>query len=274
MTAAEPPLVRLLVGADSPFGTGTGTLVLDSPANRNALSARLRGELLAALDRAAADERVRVLVLTHSGPVFCAGMDLKESRGATADTQGVGELPEILRRLWRFPRPVVARLTGTARAGGVGLVAAADLAVAADTVAFAFTEVRIGVVPAVISATVLPRLAPRAAQELLLTGDTFTAARAADIGLLTAAVPPADLDTAVAGYVAALLRGAPGAQTATKELLRRPHHPDLDGLDDLQRLSADHFAGPEGQEGIAAFVEKRLPAWVIDPATDPEDERA
>ncbi len=86
-------LVRLLISADSPFGIGTGTVVLDSPANRNALSARLRRELLAALDTAAADERVRVLVLTHTGPVFCAGMDLKESRGAAADAQGVGELP-------------------------------------------------------------------------------------------------------------------------------------------------------------------------------------
>lgn len=271
----DTPLVRLLVGADSPFGIGTGTVVLDSPANRNALSARLRRELLAALDTAAADERVRVLVLTHAGPVFCAGMDLKESRDAAADDQGVGELPAILRRLWEFPTPVIARLAGTARAGGVGLVAATDLAVAADTVTFAFTEVRIGVVPAVISATVLPRLHPRAAQELLLTGNPFPAARAAAIGLLTAAVPPADLDAVVAAYVTALLRGAPGAQAATKELLRRPYRTDLGDLDELQRWSADHFAGPEGQEGIAAFLEKRPPAWVIEPhPASEEDDRA
>ncbi len=129
-------------------------------------------------------------------------------------------------------------------------------------------------VPAVISATVLPRLQPRAAQELLLTGNPFPAARAATIGLLTAAVPPADLDAAVTDQVAALLRGAPGALAATKELLRRPHRRDLGDLDDLQQFSADHFAGPEGQEGIAAFLEKRSPAWVIEPDPASEDDRA
>lgn len=273
MSSGEPPadrpLVSLRVGRDSPFGAGTATLLLDSPANRNALSARLRRELLAALDAAATDDGVRVLVLTHSGPVFCAGMDLKESRGAAADAQGVGDLPEILRRLWDFPAPVIARLAGTARAGGLGLVAAADIAVAVDTVAFAFPEVRIGVVPAVIAAAVLPRLTPRAAQELLLTGETFSAARAAAIGLLTAVVPPADLDATVRRYVQALLLGAPGAQRATKTLLRRPRRADPgDDLDELQQLSARWFAGPEGQEGIAAFLEKRRPAWVIAPTPD------
>lgn len=271
MTADDQALVSLRVDADSPYGSGTATLILDSPANRNALSARLRRELLAALDAAAADDRVRVLVLTHSGPVFCAGMDLKESRSASAEAQGVGELPAILRRLWEFPTPVIARLTGTARAGGLGLVAAADIAVAADTVAFAFSEVRIGVVPAVLAATVLPRLTPRAAQELLLTGEPFTATRAEAIGLLTAAVPPADLDDTVGRYVRSLLLGAPGAQQATKGILRRPRTPDLgDDLQELQQLSARWFAGPEGQEGIAAFLEKRPPAWVVDPTAGPD----
>lgn len=264
----DAPLVRLTIGADSPFGPGAGTLTLDSPANRNALSARLRHELLAALDTAAADERVRVLVLTHTGPAFCAGMDLKESRAAAADAQGVGELPEILRRLWDFPRPVIARLAGTARAGGIGLVAAADIAVAAESVAFAFSEVRIGVVPAVISATVLPLLTPRTAQELLLTGEAFDAARAVAAGLLTAAVPAADLDATVRRYVTALLQGAPGALTATKALLREHQQAPLADLDRRQRESAARFAGPEGQEGIAAFLDRRPPAWAVPPTTD------
>ncbi len=109
---------------------GVATITLDSPANRNALSAQLRRELLAHLDTAIADAAARVIVLTHTGPVFCSGMDLKESRGAGAQDQGVNEFPAILERIWTSPTPVLARLAGPARAGGVGLVAACDIAVA------------------------------------------------------------------------------------------------------------------------------------------------
>jgi methylglutaconyl-CoA hydratase len=165
---------------------GVATITLDSPNNRNALSAQLRQELAGHLDAALADEAARVIVLTHAGTVFCSGMDLKEASGGAAAGQ---EFPRILESIWTSPKPVVARLAGPARAGGLGLVAAADIAVAADTVSFAFTEVRIGVVPAVISVTVLPRLQPRAANEMFLTGETFDAARAVQIGLLNRAVP-------------------------------------------------------------------------------------
>lgn len=135
---------------------GTATITLDSPHNRNALSAQLRRELSTALANARDDDAVRVIVLTHTGPVFCAGMDLKEARGAGAANQGVNEFPQILEQLWTSPKPVVARLAGPARAGGIGMVAATDIAVAVREATFAFTEVRIGVVPAVISLTVLP----------------------------------------------------------------------------------------------------------------------
>jgi methylglutaconyl-CoA hydratase len=189
---------------------GVATITLDSPANRNALSSQLRRELLAHLDTAIADDAARVLVLTHAGPVFCSGMDLKESRGAGAQDQGVNEFPAVLARIWTAPKPVLARLTGPARAGGVGLVAACDIAVAAEDASFAFSEVRIGVVPAVISVTVLPRLLPRAAHELFLTGETFEATAAARIGLINSAVPGFDLDAEVNRYVQMLLRGAPG----------------------------------------------------------------
>jgi methylglutaconyl-CoA hydratase len=209
---------------------------------------------------------VRVIVLAHTGPVFCAGMDLKESRGAAADEQGVQEFPRILRTILTSPTPVVARLSGPARAGGVGLVAACDLAVTADTATFAFTEVRIGVVPAVIAVTVLPRLLPRAAHELFLTGETFDAARAAAVGLVDAAVPPDRLDAEVARYVGMLRLGAPGALAATKALLRQPLPDDLEAaFAAMQELSARHFASTEGQEGMAAFAEKRPPAWVQSP---------
>jgi methylglutaconyl-CoA hydratase len=157
----------------------------------------------------------------------------------------------------------VARLAGPARAGGIGLVAACDIAVAARSATFAFSEVRIGVVPAVISATVLPRLLPRAAHELFLTGETFDAERAVAIGLLNTAVRAEDLDGEVRRYTDMLVRGAPNALAATKQMLRRPRPDSLaEDFAAMLELSAKHFAGAEGQEGIAAFREKREPNWV------------
>lgn len=245
---------------------GVATITLDSPANRNALSRQLRGELLTRLDTALADEAARVIVLTHTGGVFCAGMDLKEARGAVAGDQGVGEFPAILARLWDSPKPVVAKIAGPARAGGVGMVAACDIAVAADDATFAFSEVRIGVVPAVISVTVLPRLVARASHELFLTGETFDAPRAVQIGLVNSSVPGFDLDTEVRRYVDMLRLGAPGALAATKELLRAPRPSTMDAqFAAMLDLSAGSFAGEEGQEGMRAFAEKRPPAWTVAP---------
>lgn len=238
------------------------TITLDSPANRNALSRRLRRELLARLDSALTDDAVRVIVLSHTGPVFCAGMDLTESRGASAQDQGVNEFPRILETLWTSPKPVIARLAGPARAGGVGIVAACDIAVAAQDATFAFTEVRLGLVPAVISVTVLPRLLPRAAHELFLTGEVFDAVRAVAIGLVNTAVPADGLDAEVARYAQALRLGAPGALEATKKLLRAPRTGPMGAqFAEMLVLSAAFFAGTEGQEGMRAFVEKRPPAW-------------
>jgi methylglutaconyl-CoA hydratase len=247
---------------------GIATVTLDSPANRNALSAQLRRELLAHLRGALDDDAVRVVVLSHTGSVFCSGMDLKEASagnasGNTAGNPGPVEFPAILELLWTSPKPVVARLAGPARAGGVGLVAACDIAVAADTATFAFTEVRLGVVPAVISVTVLPRLLPRAAHELFLTGETFDAARAAAIGLLNRAVPADRVDAEVTRYVDMLRLGAPGALAGVKDLLHRERPTSIsDDLAEMNALSADYFAGEEGQEGIRAFGEKRRPSWV------------
>jgi methylglutaconyl-CoA hydratase len=242
---------------------GIATITLDSPGTRNALSAQLRAELRAALERTAADESVRVVVLDHTGPVFCAGMDLKESRGGSAGDQGVGEFPRILERIRHHPKPVVAKLAGPARAGGIGIVAAADIAVAAQHATFAFTEVRLGLVPAVISVTVLPRLTPRAAQELLLTGATFSATRAAEIGLLTSAVPADQLDAEVTRYTSMLRQGAPEALRLTKQLLRQAQAPTGQFAPMLE-LSAQRFASAEGQEGLRAFAEKRPPSWAVD----------
>ncbi|MDD7933491.1 enoyl-CoA hydratase-related protein [Actinomycetospora straminea] len=242
---------------------GTATITLDSPRNRNALSAQLRRELTAHLDTAIDDEAVRVIVLTHTGSVFCSGMDLRESRGAGSSDQGVNEFPAILTALWYSDTPVVARLAGPARAGGVGLVSACDIAVAAREATFAFSEVRIGVVPAVISATVLPRLLPRAAHELMLTGETFDADRAAAVGLINSAVDADGLDAEVARYTDMLVRGGPRALAATKAMLRRDRSEQLpQDLEAMLALSSEFFASEEGQEGMAAFAEKRTPSWV------------
>ena len=239
---------------------GIATITLDSPHNRTALSAQLRAELSEHLDAALRTDAVRVIVLTHAGTVFCSGMDLKEASGGALAGQ---EFPRILESIWTSPKPVVVRLAGPARAGGLGLVAAGDIAVAADTVSFAFTEVRIGVVPAVISVTALPRLLPRAANELFLTGETFDAARAVSVGLINAAVPADRLDEEVRRYTEMLALGAPLALAATKQMLRDRRAESMsDDLAAMLELSARHFGSEEGREGMAAFLEKRKPSWV------------
>jgi methylglutaconyl-CoA hydratase len=235
---------------------GIATITLDSPGNRNALSTLLRAQLVDALERSADDDSVRVVVLAHTGPVFCAGMDLTEP------PEAVSELPGILERIWMHPKPVVAKLAGHARAGGIGIVAAADIAVAAQHATFAFTEVRIGVVPAVISLTVLPRVRHQAAHELFLTGETFDATRAVAIGLLNSAVPADQLDAEVDRYAGMLVKGAPQALMLTKQLVRRsPARTTAQDFVAMLELSAARFASAEGQEGIRAFAEKRPPSW-------------
>jgi len=249
--------------------TGVARVTLDSPHNRNALSMALIDQLVSALTAANDDSNVRLIVLSHTGPVFCSGADLKETAQAVA-AGGVpaGRLGEVLAAVWNSPKPVVARVGGPARAGGLGLVAAADIAVCTTTATFAFSEVRLGVIPAVISATVLPRLAPRAAAELFLTGETFDGVQAERIGLVTAAVPAEELDAAVERYTAALVRGGPAALAATKALLRgelpaKVQQPSIqDKLEALSELSVSFFTSEEGREGVRSFVEKRDPYWI------------
>ena len=251
-------LVRTVTAA------GVTTMTLDSPANRNALSTPLMRELLDGLGAALTDPAVRVVVISHTGPVFCSGADLKE----TAEARESGRIPaellaDVLAAIWEFPKPVLARVAGPARAGGLGLIAAADLAVCTRAATFAFSEVRLGVIPAVISATVLPRLAPRAAAELYLTGDVFDGVRAAEIGLVTRAVAADQLDAAVAAYTESLVRGGPLALAGTKQLLRRrPAETVRADLAELSERSSGYFRSTEGREGVAAFREKRPASWV------------
>ncbi len=239
---------------------GVATLILDSPANRNALSRAMRAQLREALTDALADDAVRAVVLDHTGRVFCSGMDLSEAAGGSAEDQGVREFPDLLELVWSSPKPVVAAVRGPARAGGVGLLAACDVVVAGASATFAFSEVRLGLVPAVISAVVLPRMAPHVAHRLMLTGQVFDAETAAAGGLVDLVVPDADVDAEVRAQLVHLTAGAPTALAETKRLLRA-RQPEL-AFDDLLDLSARFFAGDEGQEGIAAFREKRPARWV------------
>ncbi|MER6948613.1 enoyl-CoA hydratase family protein [Nonomuraea sp. NPDC000554] len=246
---------------------GIATITLDSPPNRNALSVRLLGDLEERLKWALAEPEVRVVVLTGTGRVFCSGADLKEQRAEPSATSAgapvTASFPEILALIWESPKPVICRLNGTARAGGLGLVAACDFAIAPLDSSFAFTEVRLGVVPAMISVPVLRRLDPRAAAEYFLTGEVFDAARAVEIGLLTRAVPQEELDATVAHYAGMLTKGGPEALAITKQLVREvPAMSFEEGLQRMTELSAQRFTSEEGQEGIAAFMEKRPPRWV------------
>jgi enoyl-CoA hydratase/carnithine racemase len=245
-----------LVGVD--HSDGIRTLTLDSPSNRNALSARLLEQLGLALRDATTDAAVRAIVLTGTGTVFCSGADLSE-RGS-----GVPNLmPEILTGLVESPVPVIARVNGHVRAGGLGLVAASDMAVAPESATFAFTEVRVGVAPAMILVPALRVMDTRFVTRMALTGERFEAAAAASSGLLSAVVADeAALNSWVAVQADALRQAAPGAVRATKDLLRRlPPEPWHKALDEAAQTSAALFAGEEATEGMAAFLEKRRPAW-------------
>jgi methylglutaconyl-CoA hydratase len=235
---------------------GVATVTLDSPRNRNALSNRLTEELTGALTSAMKSDAVRVIVLTGSGPVFCSGLDLTEVGERSPDVAGV------LRTIWDGPKPVVARVNGPARAGGVGLVSACDIAVAPESATFAFTEVRIGAVPAMIAVTCLRRMDQRAAAELFLTGEVFDGRRAQEVGLINRAVPAEELDATVEKFIDMLMRGAPEALTIAKRLPRViPGMPVGEGFARATEMSAQKFASDEATEGIAAFREKRDPSW-------------
>lgn len=248
------PVVTVSVAA------GVATITLDSPANRNALSPALIDGLGDALDEAILDDDARVIVLTHTGPAFCAGADLKADGDASTARRSI---PEILSIIADSAKPVIARVAGHVMAGGVGLVAACDLSVAADGVLFGVTEVRIGVAPAIISVVLLPKLRRADATELFLTGERFGAEKAAEIGLINRCVPAAELDDAVDAYVRSVAAGGPNALAAAKQLIAEV--PALDRSTAFARCgewSAELFRSEEAKEGMAAWREKRPAAWI------------
>ncbi|WP_405178575.1 enoyl-CoA hydratase family protein [Nocardia sp. NBC_01377] len=244
-------------------GDGIATLTLDSPHNRNALSSRLVAELLGGLDDAAADPAVRAIVLAHTGNTFCAGADLSEAGDAdpaVAADERTRAMMGVLRRLVEIPKPVVARIDGNVRAGGMGIVAGCDLVVAGPGSSFALTEVRIGLAPFMISLTLLPRLDQRAASRYYLTGEKFDAATAQKIGLVT--VTAADPAAEVARLCGELRKGAPQGLAEAKRLVNAELLAGFDSsADELARRSASFFGTPEVQEGMMAFLQRRPPNW-------------
>ncbi|MFB8025761.1 enoyl-CoA hydratase family protein [Streptomyces sp. NPDC056465] len=234
---------------------GITTLTLDSPANRNALSARLVGELAEALAGCAADDTVRAVVLTHTGTTFCAGADL------TAPPEPAAFVA-LMRAVVALPKPVVARVTGHVRAGGLGLLGACDISAAGPDSTFALTESRLGLAPAVISLPLLPRLDPGAAARYYLTGERFDAAEAARIGLVS--IAGEDVDKALVPVLDGLRRASPQGLAASKELVTATVLQSFDShAEDLIARSAALFASDEAREGMTAFLERRDPSWVL-----------
>lgn len=247
-------------------------LTLNSPHNRNALSTTLVTQLRGRLDDAAADPSVRMVVLTHAGRTFCAGADLSEVSGASPEEMAAGraaEMTAVLRAILECPRPVIGVVDGHVRAGGMGLIGACDLVLAGPNSTFGLTEARIGVAPAMISLTLLPKLSPRAAGRYFLTGETFDAATAVEIGLVTVAAGTAeDLNAALSGFVEDLRKGSPQGLAASKALTTASILAAFDR--DAHRLateSARLFTTAEAHEGMLAFLQKRPPEWAL-PAGD------
>ena len=240
---------------------GVATITLAQPHNANALSPELVDGMADHLDAALADDAVRVIVLTNEGRTFCAGADLKAAPAAGSRN----DLVDLLQRILDAPKPVIGRIAGHCMGGGVGLAAACDISVAADDVRFGFTEVRIGVAPAVISVVCLPKMRRADALELFLSGERIGAARAVEVGLINRAVPAGELDVAVAEVVGKVVAGGPKALAAAKQLVARvPYLSRTDAFAWTAGLSGDLFRSEEAAVGIAAFRDKRAAPWVPD----------
>ncbi|MCB9411499.1 MAG: enoyl-CoA hydratase/isomerase family protein [Actinobacteria bacterium] len=244
---------------------GAATITIDNPARRNVLDAGSIGGMRQALATAAADESVRVVVLTGSGNTFCAGADLAGATSADAESfagSGPRALVGLLEDILDHPKPTIAKVAGHVAGGGNGLVAACDLAVAADTAKFAFSEVRVGVAPAVISTVCLAKLHPADAYELLLTGERVPAERVLRAGMINRVVPAEAIEAEVAALIGQLAMGGPQALAATKELLRKvPTMSRTEAFGWTADLSAQLFSSDEARAGMTAFLSKSSPPW-------------
>jgi methylglutaconyl-CoA hydratase len=255
MTGQEATLYEITDGA--------AWITLNRPENRNALSAILVNELYAHLLAANENPEVRSIVITGTGPAFCAGADLKSPPGQLVDGAQAVTYPEVLNTILESPKPVIAAVNGAAFAGGLGLVGAADIVVTVSDVQFSFSEVRIGVIPAVISVVCIPKLGTHHAMKLFLTGERFTGEQAVGMGFAHRAVAAEELLSAVQEEIAAINLGGPIAVQECKKLVRRVSELNIkDGFNETADWSKRLFQSEEGAEGMAAFREKRKPSWV------------
>ena len=236
---------------------GVATITLDSEHNRNALSRQLVTELREHLASAEGDPDAKVVVIRSAHRVFCSGADLSEASSGSME-EGTRAIVDLQRRIVTSVKPVVVVLGGPVRAGGLGIVGAADIVLAGESVTFALTEVRIAVAAATISLSLLERLAPRFAADVFLTGRTFTAAEAATAGLVTRAVPDAELEDALAAVLADLAQGHAQGFRETKELLNHDVVARIDALgEQVAEQSARLFGSDEAREAMLAFLNRK-----------------
>lgn len=263
------PFLRLKLEIQSP----AARLTLSRPDVRNAFDDVLIAELKGALDQvrevyeASPEKAPRALVLTGEGQAFCAGADMNWMRRSIAYTRDENEadanrMAGMLRALDELPIPTIARVNGVALGGGMGILACCDIGVAVDGAQFGFTEARLGIAPAVISAFVLPKIGAAAARRYFLTAETFGPAEAKEMGLVHEVVSAKDLDAAVDRFVSALAGNGPRAVSAAKQLIREAlTRSRKETIENAVRAIAGLRASPEGQEGLGAFLEKRPPSW-------------
>ena len=244
---------------------GAAWITLNRPEVRNALSARLVTELYDHLVAANADDSVRCIVLTGSGKGFCSGADLKNPPGRAGSDGRVVPYPEVLTTIWEGDKPVIAAINGAAFAGGLGLVGAADIVVTSAEAVFSFSEVRIGVIPAIIAVVCVRKLGPHHGMRLFVTGERFSGKQAVEYGLAHRAVPLAELHAAVQEEIDAIKLGGPKAVAECKKLVRAvPERSLQEGFEMTQGWSRRMFQSEEAAEGMAAFREKRKPSWVVE----------
>jgi enoyl-CoA hydratase/methylglutaconyl-CoA hydratase len=233
------------------------TLTLDSQHNRNALSRQLVTELFEGLQRADEAHDVKVVLIRQAGKVFCSGADLSEATTVGME-EGAQRIVALQRLIATMDKPVVTRVAGAVRAGGLGIVAASDVAISADDATYALTEVKLGLAAAIISLTVHARMSPRAAALTTLGGEVFTGTEAAAYGLVTRAVPAEELDGAVAAVCGQLATGAPQGLRESKRILNADLVGRIDDLgDDMAALSARLFASDEARAAMTAFLNRR-----------------
>jgi len=256
---------------------GVATLTLADVDNRNALGGDVLRGLVDGLGAANADDTVRVIVITNDGPIFCAGANIKKQSAANEAGDGSRPSPggpdqaqarpagldQLLTAIMTSPKPVVGKINGHVVGGGMGLAAALDVSIATDDAKFGFTEVRIGVIPAIISVVCLPKMTRADAMEAFIRGNRFPATRAAEMGLINRAVPADQLDAEVQAVLDDIGKGGPQAVGLAKQLVNDvPAMTQHEAFTWTSELSASLFAGEEAREGMRAFIEKRRAAWV------------